>query len=70
MKPNPWTLTSYDIEVNDRSVSFTVSMTRLDADEFKREKNAAYNSAFANIINVNENVKQYNSQLKSTIFHY
>ena len=68
VKPNPWTLTSYDIEVNDRSVSFTVSMTRLDAYEFKREKNVAYNSAFANIINVNENVKQYNSQLKSTIF--
>lgn len=68
VKPNPWTLTSYDIEINDNSVSFTVSMTRLDADEFKREKDAAYNSAFANIGHVNMNVEQYNNQLKSVIF--
>lgn len=68
VKPNPWTLTSYDIDINDNSVSFTVRMTRLDADEFKREKEVAYDSAFANIGHVNKNVEQYNSQLKSTIF--
>ncbi len=68
VKPNPWTLTSNDIEINDNSVSFTVCMTRLDADEFKREKEAAYHSAFANIGHMNKNVEQYNSQLKSTIF--
>lgn len=64
VKPNTWTLTSYDID--DNSVSFTVRMTRLDADEFKREKEVAYDSA--NIGHVNKNTEQYDSQLKSTIF--
>lgn len=68
IKPSSWTMTHYRICLSEPSmVSFTVKLTQKDAELFKREKESAYSSAFANVININNFVTSWNSGLKDLI---
>jgi hypothetical protein len=66
---NPRTMTSYEINVDSRSqlVSFYFKIYKQDPEEFKRIKNQAYRSSFANIENINKNVVDFNRSLKDAI---
>lgn len=62
-------MASYDIDVNSRYqvVSFNFKLYRQDAEEFKRTKNECYKNAFANIVNINKNIEDFNRNLKNAI---
>lgn len=66
---NPWTLTSYDIDVESRTqiVSFSFKIYNQDAEEFLKIKNQCYRNAFANVENINKNVSEFNRGLKESI---
>jgi hypothetical protein len=66
---NPWTMTSYDINVDSRTqtVSFSFKIYKQDPEEFKRTKSQCYRDAFANLNNINKNVADFNRNLKDAI---
>jgi hypothetical protein len=66
---NPWAMTSYDIAVNEGKgvVSFEFGIDKQDAEEFKRRKAEAKNSAFANLENAKKNVAAWNQELPGFI---
>lgn len=74
IRPNPFTLTSYNIDV-DRSahkVSFTIRVYSQDVNEFQKEKTSAFDDAFCNVKNINSCVEQHNIGLRklvSDLFH-
>jgi len=63
IRPNPWTMTTYEIDVDDTNQDVTLSFKihEQDAEKFKREKSRIYNSAFTNLGNVNVFANQWNS---------
>lgn len=65
VRPNPFTMTSYEINVEDSSkkVSFYIQIFSQDVEKFKREKFSAFNCAFTNLANINSCVVNYNSNL-------
>lgn len=65
VRPNPFTMTSYEINVEDSSkkVSFYIQIFSQDVEKFKREKSSAFNCAFTNLANINSCVVNYNSNL-------
>ncbi len=69
IRPSTWTLTSYEISVDDSShkVSFSFRIYKQDAEEFKKVKNEAYSSAFTNIKNVNDFANSWNSNLENLV---
>lgn len=69
VQPNPWTMTSYRINVNEHNstVSFKFKVSHKDAEKYNREKADAYNCAFKNLNNINENIKEINSEIVSSI---
>lgn len=67
VKSNPRTLTSYPITVNSDTVSFELRTVRKDADEFKRKKDQAFRESFANLVNINNNVKEWNQSLPQVV---
>lgn len=68
IKPSTWTMTHYRICLSEPSVvSFIVKLTQKDAEQFKREKESAYSSAFANVDNINNFVSSWNNGLKDFI---
>lgn len=68
IKPSTWTMTHYRICLSEPSVvSFIVKLTQKDAEQFKREKESAYSSAFANVDNINNFVSSWNNGLKDLI---
>ncbi|MCR8559305.1 hypothetical protein KXD93_16730 [Mucilaginibacter sp. BJC16-A38] len=69
LRPNPWSMTSYDINVNEHrgSVSFTFGIDKQDAGEFNRQKEQAKSAAFANLNNANTNINAWNNQLSGII---
>ena len=68
IKPSTWTMTHYSICISKPSVvSFIVKLTQKDAELFKREKESAYSSAFANVDNVNNFVFSWNNALKNLV---
>lgn len=66
---NPWTMTSYDIDVDSRMqiVSFSFKIYKQDPEEFKRTKSQCYRSAFANLEHINKNVADFNRGLRDAI---
>ena len=69
VRPNPWVMTSYNICVdsNNNKVSLTIQIYSQDVSEFEREKESAYNSAFANVDKLRDCVMGFNSGLKETV---
>lgn len=69
VKPNPYTYSTYDIDVNfvDKTVSFNIKIFRQDAEEFNKAKSDAYSNAFANLNKVNDHVIQFNSDYEKVI---
>lgn len=72
LRPNPFTLTSHEINVDEVSglVSFCVEIRELDPEIFNREKESAFKSAFCNLEKINNNVNGINREIKSTIEQY
>lgn len=69
VQPNPWTMTSYEIIINEdnNTVSFKFRLSEKNVEIFNQEKNSAYHSAFANIVNINKNIDEINSEISSEI---
>jgi len=69
VQPNPYIWSSYEIDVNSRSniVSFRFKIYNQDPNEFRQTKSQCYSNAFANIYNLNENVKGFISSFEQTI---
>lgn len=69
VQSNPWTMVSYEINVNSTNqiVSFSFKIYRQDPEEFKRTKSQCYRDAFANLDNINKNVANFNRNLKDAI---
>lgn len=69
VKPNTYSLTSYPISISEHTnkVSFEIKIYDKDVNEFKREKQSAYNSAFCNVKNINNCVSAFNSSLSELI---
>lgn len=72
VESNPRTLTSHDIDVNERSntVSFSFKLYKKEPEEFKRRKEECFNNAFTNLGSLNNNISEINNNLTSTIRTY
>lgn len=66
---NPWTMTSYDIKVDDlhKVVSYNFDIYKTEAEEFHSTNEQCYRSALANVENANKNAEEYNNNLKEGI---
>lgn len=69
IQPNPWTMTTYEIAVNNTSQEVTLSFKifEQDAEKFKREKSQIYRSAFTNLEGVNVFANQWNSSIRQFV---
>lgn len=69
LRPNPWSMTSYDITINENRgiISYEFGIDKQDAEEFKRRKEEAKRAVFANLENANKNVAEWNNQLPGFI---
>jgi len=69
IRPSHWAMTSYEINVDERQsiVSFSFKLYRQDPEEFKKEKNQAYGSAFANLNNANVDANSWNNRLEGLV---
>lgn len=69
VRPSSWAMTITDIVVNEQTnlVSFNFKMYEKDVEKFNHEKSSEYNRAFANIININNFVSNWNSGLSDKI---
>ncbi len=64
IRPSSWTMTTYEISVNESKNEVTLSFKiyEQDAQKFKNEKAGIYQSAFTNLGNVNVFANQWNSK--------
>lgn len=69
VRPNPCSLTSYEISVDKylSKVAFIIKVFSYGVDEFQREKEQAFKSAFTNIKNVNSCVTLHNKSLNDIV---
>lgn len=69
VRPNPFSMTSAELYVNDssRTVSFSITIYDQNAEEFNRAKNDYHRRAFANYGKVNQVAEGWNSSLKGTV---
>ncbi len=69
VQPNPYTRSSYDIDVNPMNniVSFRFKIYKQDPIEFKQTKSRCYSDAFANISNLNKNIEGFNSSFEHKV---
>ena len=72
IRPNSWTMTTYEIEVDDtnQEVKLSFKIYEQDAEKFKREKSQIYHSAFTNLDNVNVFASHWNSSIKNFVVQY
>ena len=65
LRPNPRTLTSHPIEVDEAgsSVAFDITIGSKEPDQFRRERDQAFRASFTNVTNVNQNVATWNNAL-------
>ena len=73
VKPNPATVTSLELEVDEqsRTVSYTFKLYKQDAEEFKRTNQEHFRRAFTNYNNgANTTAIEWNNQLKGLIAGY
>lgn len=69
VRPSPFTLTSYEISVDDylSRVAFVIRVFSQDVDEFQREKRRAFSCAFTNLKNVDSCVASHNKSLNDIV---
>lgn len=69
VQPNPFTLIANKIYVDEYNhiVSFYVNIFEQDVEKFNREKEDSYSRAFQNIENLNENVCEYNLNIREYV---
>lgn len=69
VRPSPFTLTTYEISVNDylSRVAFVIKVFSQNVDEFQREKGRAFSSAFTNLKNIDSCVSFFNNSLNELI---
>lgn len=69
IRPRSWTMTTYEISINDTSKEVTLSFKiyEQDAEKFKREKVGIFQSAFTNLGNVNVFANQWNSGVSGIV---
>lgn len=69
IRPSTWTMTSYEISVNEQNntVSFSFKLYEQNPDKFKREKSDAYRAAFTNIENVNKFANEWNASIPGVV---
>jgi hypothetical protein len=69
IRPSSWTMTTYEISVDDNNKEVTLSFKiyEQDAEKFKREKAGIYSSAFTNLGNVNVFANQWNSKVNGIV---
>lgn len=69
IRPSSWTMTSYDISVNEHSnsVSFSFKLYEQNPEKFKSEKSSAFNAAFTNVKNVNIFANEWNSSVEGLV---
>lgn len=66
VRPSTWTMTSYEIFVNEHSntVSFSFKLYEQDPNKFKAEKSRAFQAAFTNVENVNKFANEWNNTVE------
>ncbi|TPE43594.1 hypothetical protein [Pontibacter mangrovi] len=69
VQSNPWTMTSYEISVDERNcqVSFNFNIRNQDPQEFRKLKDECFKRAFTNLPKLNQNVSEINNVLENTI---
>jgi len=69
IRPSSWTMTSYDISVNEYSntVSFSFKLYEQNAEKFKADKSRAFSSAFTNVGNVNNFANEWNNSVEGLV---
>ena len=69
VRSSTFVVTSHEINVNEslNTVSFSFKIYQKDPAEFTREKTSAFNSAFANVENINRDVAGWNQKLSGII---
>ncbi|MBC8769586.1 hypothetical protein H4O18_16430 [Arenibacter sp. BSSL-BM3] len=69
IRPSTWTMTSYEINVNEHNntVSFSFKLYEQNPDKFKRQKSDAYRAAFTNLANVNKFADSWNACVKGVV---
>lgn len=69
LKSNPWNWSSYEIEVDDRKMTVSVSFTidRQDPELFRKTLEQAKRDAFSNLENANNNVNSWNTGLPALV---
>jgi len=69
IRPSSWTMTSYEITVNENNntVSFSFKLYEQNPDKFKAEKSRAFNAAFTNVKNVNVFANEWNNSVEGLV---
>lgn len=69
IKPSSWTVTSYEIDVDDYNniVSFSFKLYEQNPDKFKAEKSSAFKAAFTNVENVNAFATEWNNSVEKLV---
>src|SRR5664280_656376 len=69
VKPTTWRMDSTEIFVNQtrNTVSFSFKLYKRDPEAFNDAKNSLYSSAFSNVTNINNDIKNWNNGLEGTI---
>jgi len=72
VRPNPFTLTSAELYINDstKTVSFSITIYNQDAAEFKRAKDDYIRRAFTNYSKVNQVAESWNNGLRGVVNSY
>lgn len=69
IRPSSWTMTSYDIFVDERlnTVSFSFRVYEQEPEKFKTEKSSAFKAAFTNVGNVNKFANEWNNSVEGIV---
>lgn len=69
IRPSSFTLTTYEINVNEHnnSISFSFKLIEQSPEKFKKEKSDAFRSAFTNVVNVNMFANEWNNSVEGIV---
>lgn len=69
VRPSSWTMTSYEIIVNEHNntVSFFFKLYERDPEKFKIAKSRAFQAAFTNVDNVNKFANEWNNSIEGIV---
>lgn len=69
LQPSSCTMTSREVDIDEKSnkVSYSIQMYEKDPVKFEQYKSQAYNDAFVNILNINNEVENWNDQISGIV---